>query len=89
MKYSLLFILFVFNFSFAQKYELGKVTAEELQEKRHPIDSTASAAILFKKVKTIFDYNAKDGFIMKTSYSYKIKIYKKEGTIWGDFDIPY
>ncbi|MEY4963701.1 MAG: hypothetical protein RLZZ323_1020 [Bacteroidota bacterium] len=89
MKNSLVFILFVFNFSFAQKYELGKVTVEELQEKRHSLDSTASAAILFKKVKTFFDYNVKDGFIMKTSYSYKIKIYKKEGTSWGDFEIPY
>ena len=89
MKYSFLLILFVFNFSFAQKYELGKVTVEELQEKRHPVDSTTSAAILFKKVKTVFDYNVKDGFVMKTSYSYKIKIYKKEGTSWGDFEIPY
>lgn len=34
----------------AQNYELGKITIAELNEKVHPKDSSAPAAILFKKV---------------------------------------
>jgi hypothetical protein len=89
MKYSLLFILFVFNFSFAQKYELGKVTAEELQEKRHPLDSTASAAVLFIKGKDSFEYSPFGGYHMKTEVQVKIKIYKKEGLNWASKKVKY
>jgi hypothetical protein len=35
----------------------GKVSLEELQEKSHPIDSSAAAAILYKAGKTIFKYD--------------------------------
>jgi hypothetical protein len=33
----------------AQEFKLGKVSVEELQEKQHPKDSTAAAAILFER----------------------------------------
>ena len=42
--------------SHAQNYELGKVTVAELKEKVNPKDTTAPAAILFKKGKTFFTY---------------------------------
>ncbi len=73
----------------AQKYELGKVTKDELEEKVHPNDSSAPAAILLKKAKTRFIYSDKKGFESKTEFSIKIKIYKKEGLKWANFEIPY
>lgn len=73
----------------AQKYELGKVTVAELEEKLHPIDSSAPAAILFKKGKTVFTYNEKAGFSAVHTYEFKIKIYKKEGLKWADQKVHY
>jgi len=73
----------------AQNYELGKVTIAELQEKIHPVDSSAPAAILFKKGKTVFSYNDKTGFSAVHTYEFKIKIYKKEGLKWADQKVHY
>lgn len=73
----------------AQNYELGKVTVAELQEKRHPADSSAPAAIIFKKGKTTFSYNEKTGFSTVHTYEFKIKIYKKEGLKWADQKVHY
>ncbi|MBZ4037192.1 DUF3857 domain-containing protein [Flavobacterium sp. 17A] len=73
----------------AQKYELGKVTVAELEEKIHPVDSSAPAAILFKKGKTVFTYNDKVGFSATHTYEFKIKIYKKEGLKWADQKVHY
>ncbi|HEY1193264.1 DUF3857 domain-containing protein [Flavobacterium sp.] len=73
----------------AQKYELGKVTVAELQEKVNPADSSAPAAILFKKGKTVFSYNNKVGFSAIHTYEFKIKIYKKEGLKWADQKVHY
>ncbi|WP_347050809.1 DUF3857 domain-containing protein [Flavobacterium olei] len=73
----------------AQDYELGKVTIAELQEKMHPADSSAPAAILFKKAKTVFVYNDKTGFSTVHTYQFKIKIYKKEGLKWADQKVHY
>lgn len=73
----------------AQRYELGKVTIDELQEKMHPADSSAPAAILFKKGKTVFNYNGKTGFSAIHTYEFKIKIYKKEGLKWANQKVRY
>ena len=93
MRARFLLICFVFFWNnvkvLAQKYELGKVTVAELQEKVHPIDSSAPAAILFKKGKTIFTYNYKTGFSAVHTYEFKIKIYKKEGLKWADQKVQY
>ncbi len=75
--------------SYSQKYELGTVTKEELTEKSHPKDSSAVAAILFKKAKTTFTFTAEKGFDCKTEFTIKIKIYKKKGLEWADLEIPY
>jgi hypothetical protein len=51
----LLIILFLIAFvgkATAQKFELGKVSIKELQDKIHPVDTSAAAAILYNKVKT-------------------------------------
>lgn len=84
-------LLFVVSFSKtnAQKFELGKVSIAELEEKSHPIDSSATAAILFKKARTYFSYDAKNGFSIHTEQIYRIKIYKKEGLNWANYKVPY
>ena len=63
----------------AQKYDLGKVTVQELSEKVCPIDSSAPAAVLFNEAKTSFIYEGQEGFRIVTEIMTKIKIYKKEG----------
>lgn len=73
----------------SQNYELGKVTIAELQEKVHPIDSSASAAILFKKGRTFFTYSRDVGFTANHVCEIKIKIYKKEGLGWADQKVRY
>lgn len=84
----LLLLLFVFQMQ-AQKFDLGDVTKEELAEKFHPIDTAAVAAILFKKAKTTFVLTDNDGFVCNTEFSVKIKIYKKQGLNWANYEIPF
>lgn len=73
----------------AQKFELDKVTKEQLEQKYHPKDTSVVAAILFKKAKTYFDYSGQDGFVSLTEVDLKIKIYKPEGYSCADMKIPY
>ncbi len=75
----------------AQKFEVGDVSIKELQEKRHPIDTNASAAILYKKGKTVMDYGdgATADFTTETEVITRIKIYKKEGYNWADQKVTY
>ncbi|MFN7099404.1 MAG: DUF3857 domain-containing protein [Flavobacterium sp.] len=86
---SILFIILSINNIVAQEFKLGKVSIEELQEKRHPKDSTASAAILFEKGVVSFEYSQSEGFKMITEVTTRIKIYKKEGYEWATKAIGY
>ena len=88
-KFKLLFLLLIVpSLIFSQKYELGKVTVEELMQSAHPNDSSAPAAILFKKGDTKFTLN-NSGWNIVTEVSYKIKIYKKEGLSFADQQFAY
>lgn len=92
MKKSLLTIcFFLFTLcAFAQvKYELGKVTIDELKEKTHPKDTAAVAAILFKNGRTFFDYDSDGYWTLTTEVETKIKIYKKEGYAFANEQIPF
>ncbi len=93
MKYIKNVLLFVLTMTAvsasAQRYNLGKVTVEELQEKQHPNDTTAAAAILFKKGLVTFRYDDIDGFVMITNVKAKIKIYKKEGYDWANHAVDF
>jgi hypothetical protein len=73
----------------SQKYELGKVTVEELSEKVHPKDSAAAAAILFNKGDVKYEYTQDGGFQMLVKVMYKIKVYKKEGYDWANHSEEY
>ncbi|KRB53850.1 DUF3857 domain-containing protein [Flavobacterium sp. Root186] len=84
----ILFFLFIVKVQ-SQNYELGKVTIAELEEKMHPKDSSASAAILFKKGRTFFTHSPSAGFVSNNVYEIKIKIYKKGGLSWANQKVPY
>ena len=84
-----LFVSFLPCIVFAQKFDYGKVSKEELAEKTHPINPEAEAAILYNKAKTYFVYSKKDGFVAQTEFEIRIKIYKKEGLNWANFEVPY
>jgi uncharacterized protein DUF3857/transglutaminase superfamily protein len=73
----------------AQKFELGKVSVEELQQTQHPSDPDAVAAVLFKKGETYFDYSDEQGFQLTTHVKTRIKVYKKEGYEWANFAQGY
>jgi hypothetical protein len=87
-KLLILAILFSLN-GFAQKYELGKVTIDELQEKVFPKDTSAVAAILFNVGETKIEYNQNSFFTIFTTVKTKIKIYKKEGYEWANKAVKY
>ncbi|WP_264535256.1 DUF3857 domain-containing protein [Flavobacterium sp. N1736] len=84
-----IFLLFGISKIKAQNYELNKVTIEELQEKVNAKDTSAPAAILFKKGKTYFTYNSGIGFTAQHVYEFKIKIYKTEGLSWANHIVSY
>lgn len=89
MKTKLLIFLLFTTFIYSQEYELGKVTIAQLEEKYHPKDTSAVAAILFEKGKTSFNYEEMNGFSTTTEVLVKIKIYKKEGFEWANRKIKH
>ncbi|MBW1658063.1 DUF3857 domain-containing protein [Flavobacterium quisquiliarum] len=84
-----LFLLLVVSTVTAQEFKLGKVSIAELQQKVHPKDSAAVAAILYKKGTSRFIYDKDQGFIIVTDVENRIKIYKKEGYDWANQDVFY
>lgn len=89
IKKVIIVILFAHTSLIAQKLEFGKVSKYELEETIHPLDSSANAAILFKKARTHFYYTEKKGFQSETTFEIRLKIYKKEGLVWANYSIPY
>ena len=85
----ILFFSFFFYNSNAQEFKLGKVSIAELEEKVHPKDSSAVAAILFKKGEVRFQYSQERGFELLIEVKTRIKIYKKQGYDWANFLINY
>lgn len=81
-------LLFVSKIN-AQEFKLGKVSIAELEQKVHPKDSLAVAAVLYKKGKTRIEYDMNDGFITLTEVETRIKIYKKEGYDWANQKVWY
>lgn len=91
MKKILLFTAFVFLLSeaIAQNYKFGKVSKEELQEKFHPLDSTAKAAYLYSYRRTYYDFSKEEGFRIVNEYYQRIKIYTKEGFDYATKTLRY
>lgn len=77
--FRILIVLLAFFKATAQEFKLGKVSIAELEQKVHPKDSSAAAAILYKRGEAKIEYNSNDGFILVTKVDTRIKIYKKDG----------
>ena len=76
-------LLALVTFAKAQDFKFGKVSKEELQEKVHPMDSSANAAVLSKKERIYFVLTDYDGFMQHREVTERIKIYNKEGYDWA------
>jgi len=91
MKINLILIaLFFFaeNIS-AQKFNYGKTNKEDFTDKVCQNDSSAVAAIIYKKTRCYFVYNEKTGFDCLTENLIRIRIFKSEGLNYANFDVPY
>ncbi|RMB56616.1 DUF3857 domain-containing protein [Dokdonia sinensis] len=77
------------QFSIAQDYRFGKVSKEELMENKHPLENDANAAILYRRMRTSFNYSQDNGFVARTEVHERIKIYNRDGYNWGTISIPY
>lgn len=86
---SLSAILLLAHKATSQEFKLGKVSVEELEQKVHPKDSSASAAVLYKKGASRIEYDTNEGFVTITEVETRIKIYKKEGYEWANQKIWY
>lgn len=75
--------------AFSQEFKLGKVSVAELEQKIHPKDSSAAAAILYKKGESRMEFDQNEGFYMMTEVETRIKIYKKEGYDWANQAVWY
>jgi hypothetical protein len=87
--FSLTAILLIGSKAMAQEFKLGKVSIAELEQKVHPKDSAAAAAILYKKGSARIEYDPNDGFVTLTDVETRIKIYKKEGYDWANQTVWY
>ncbi|WP_456436965.1 hypothetical protein [Psychroserpens sp.] len=67
----------------AQDFKFGKVSKEELIQKQHHLDSSASAAILYKSENIYFYYSDGTGFEQHRVVHKRIKIYNNEGYDWA------
>ena len=87
----LFILLFLLSFSGlnAQEFKLGKVSVAELEQKEHPKDPAAAAAILYKTGEVRIEYSDNDGFTILTDVKMRIKIYKKEGYDWASNVVSY
>lgn len=68
----------------AQNYDFGKVSKEELNEKFNPLDSTADASILYRKERVFFTYSGNLGFVQHRQIQMRVKIYNKDGFDWAN-----
>ncbi len=80
---SLTMTLCICAIGLSQDFKYGKVSKAELQEKVHPLDSSANAAVLYRNEAISFVYTESDGFMQEREVHERIKIYTKEGFDWA------
>ncbi|HLN95534.1 MAG TPA: transglutaminase domain-containing protein [Flavobacterium sp.] len=85
----ILVLLAFTDFMSAQKLEVGKVSVDELRQTQHPLYPDAPAAVLFCKGHSYMKYNEKEGFYLVHEISMRMKIYRKEGLPYANYDIPF
>jgi hypothetical protein len=72
----------------AQEFKFGKVSKEEIEQKNHAVEKEAEAAILYKKERVNYEYDADNGFTTRRYVHSRIKIYNKSGLDWGTIKVP-
>lgn len=72
--------------TYAQNQKFGEVTVDEINEKSHKLDSSAPAAIVYKKGRIEMEYNNQWSY--KFEVESRIKIYKKEGYNYAEVQVP-
>lgn len=86
----LLFLIFILFYGTSNaQIKFGNVSIAELEQKVHPKDSSAVAAILYKKGDTRFEFSKENGFTAVTEVAMRIKIYKKEGYEWANKEVEF
>ncbi|XLS29956.1 transglutaminase domain-containing protein [Flavobacteriaceae bacterium M23B6Z8] len=71
-----------------EEFKFGKPPKELVMQKEHPKEPDAEAAIIYKRSRIFFQYQKNNGFVLKKEIEMRLKIYSKEGTDWGTFEIP-
>ncbi|MRX68923.1 protein of unknown function [Flavobacterium resistens] len=88
--FSISIVLLIVSKTTAQEFKLGKVSVAELEQKVHPKDSAAPAAILYKRGRTRIEYDVSEGgFATMADVEVRIKVYKKEGYEWANQAVWY
>lgn len=86
----MMLLIFAGQMAVAQKVKFRKVSKEELEEKVHPRDNEAEAAILYNYGRRFYTFNNNEGWFKLNTYVHqRIKIYNQEGLSWADFQLPY
>ncbi len=81
-------LLLLISFSnYAQEFKFKDVSKAELEEKFHPKDSTASAAVLYENGYLTMRYD--DGWLYELEVTKRVKIYNSEGYDYATVEIPY
>ena len=71
------------NLLTGQNYGFGKISKEELEEAYHPKDSSASAAVLYRKESINLFFTSNEEFMQEREVHERIKIYNKDGFDWA------
>lgn len=91
LHFSLLCCIFTLTALQSQEISLkyGKITADELNMRVYPKDTSAVAAVLYDNGYSAYEYTTTDGFKIWSEIYKKIKIFKQEGESQATITIPY
>ncbi|EDP98065.1 DUF3857 domain-containing protein [Kordia algicida OT-1] len=82
------FALVCFMTIHAQEVKFGDIPKEALEEKQHPKDPEAAAAVLYERTYLTTRYIQGQGFQIETNVHKRIKIYNKDGFEYATHYIP-
>ncbi|MBX2842525.1 MAG: hypothetical protein KTR26_12200 [Flammeovirgaceae bacterium] len=85
---SIFLLLLHLNFiGFAQEEKFGKIEKKDLEMKVYPLDTAASAVVLFDVGRTYFQYSENEGFQLIHERHRRVKVLTKDGYDYGNFKI--
>lgn len=67
--------------------KFGKVSREEVEMMEYPLDTAASAVVLYDKKSVMVDLNGSGDLAQTIDRHIRIKILKEDGLDWGDFEL--